>query len=91
MDLIVICRFLKSIFINNWNALYMCFSSFVLFWFDLFQVWAVNIINKMKDIELQARLLLKYPEAIPPKFQWVPFDIQLCKIQLQCLNISEYL
>ncbi|XP_026046281.1 uncharacterized protein LOC113035148 [Astatotilapia calliptera] len=32
-------------------------------------VWAVNTINKMRDIEFQARMLLEFPEAIPPKFQ----------------------
>ncbi|CAI5637487.1 unnamed protein product [Oreochromis niloticus] len=32
-------------------------------------VWAVNVINKMRDAEFQARMLLRFPEAIPPKFQ----------------------
>ncbi|KAL3973655.1 DNA polymerase epsilon subunit 1 [Sarotherodon galilaeus] len=32
-------------------------------------VWAVNVINKMRDVEFQARMLLQFPEAIPPKFQ----------------------
>ncbi|KAL3976553.1 sarcosine oxidase / L-pipecolate oxidase [Sarotherodon galilaeus] len=32
-------------------------------------VWAVNVINKMRDAEFQARMLLQFPEAIPPKFQ----------------------
>ncbi|XP_063316508.1 uncharacterized protein LOC134615778 [Pelmatolapia mariae] len=32
-------------------------------------VWAVNVINKMRDVEFQARMLLQFPEAVPPKFQ----------------------
>lgn len=35
----------------------------------LFQVWAVNVINKMRDVEVEARMLLQFPEAVPPKFQ----------------------
>ncbi|XP_076737298.1 uncharacterized protein LOC112432469 [Maylandia zebra] len=32
-------------------------------------VWAVNVSNKMRDVEFEARLLLQFPEAVPPKFQ----------------------
>ncbi|XP_039866217.1 uncharacterized protein LOC120720558 [Simochromis diagramma] len=32
-------------------------------------VWAVNVSNKMRDVEFEARMLLQFPEAVPPKFQ----------------------
>ncbi|XP_030575347.1 uncharacterized protein LOC115772998 isoform X2 [Archocentrus centrarchus] len=32
-------------------------------------VWAVNINNKMRDVEFQAWMLLRFPEAKPPEFQ----------------------
>lgn len=36
---------------------------------SLFQVWAVNVSNKMRDIEFEAQMLLNSPEALPPTFQ----------------------
>ncbi|KAG7214632.1 hypothetical protein INR49_010524 [Caranx melampygus] len=32
-------------------------------------LWAVNVSNKMRDVEFEARMLLKSPEAVPPNFQ----------------------
>ncbi|XP_030595660.1 proline-rich protein 36-like [Archocentrus centrarchus] len=32
-------------------------------------VWAVNVNNRMRDVEFQAQMLLKFPKATPPTFQ----------------------
>ncbi len=44
---------------------------------SLFQVWEVNTSMKMRDVEFEARRLLRLPEAAPPQFQWVTFDTRL--------------
>ncbi|XP_049897818.1 proteoglycan 4-like [Epinephelus moara] len=36
---------------------------------SLFQVWAVNVSNKKRDIEFEAQMLLNSPEAVPATFQ----------------------
>ncbi|XP_063321146.1 uncharacterized protein LOC134619315 [Pelmatolapia mariae] len=48
-------------------------------------VWAVNVINKMRDIEFQARMLLQFPEAVPPKFQ-APKLISMVKDYVEILK-----
>ncbi|XP_026213425.1 uncharacterized protein LOC113160408 [Anabas testudineus] len=35
----------------------------------LMLVWAVNVSNKMRDVEFEAQMLLKSPQALPPNFQ----------------------
>lgn len=32
-------------------------------------VWAVNVSNKMREVEFEARMLLDSPEAAPPSFR----------------------
>ncbi|XP_026213057.1 uncharacterized protein LOC113160179 [Anabas testudineus] len=35
----------------------------------LMLVWAVNVSNKMRDVEFEAQMLLRSPQALPPNFQ----------------------
>lgn len=37
----------------------------------MFQVAAVNVSNKVRDTESEAKMLPTFPEAIPPNFQRV--------------------
>ncbi|XP_071314238.1 mucin-16-like [Trachinotus anak] len=35
----------------------------------LMLVWAMNVSNKMRDVEFEAKMLLESPETVPPNFQ----------------------